>query len=101
VHIALFPDGRFVTAEKGIPRVKVYSADGTFESVVVGPETLAPTATAAEETRPEHKLLAVDVAVDGSGRIWVLDPGARQLRVFEQKRTGGESQEEQTPPPEG
>ena len=38
---------RFVTAEKGIPRVKVYEADGTFFGVVAGPETFAPTLTIA------------------------------------------------------
>jgi hypothetical protein len=30
VHLAVMPDGRFVTAEKGIARVKIYSREGTF-----------------------------------------------------------------------
>ena len=37
--IAVLPDGRLVTAEKGIPRVKIYKTNGTFESVVAGPES--------------------------------------------------------------
>jgi hypothetical protein len=71
IHIAVLPDGRFVTAEKGIARIKVYSPEGAFESVVAGPEQMA-----AE---------AADLAVDSRGRVLVLDPTERCVRVFEQK----------------
>jgi hypothetical protein len=37
VHLAVMPDGRFVTAEKGIPRVKIYSREGKLQCVVAGP----------------------------------------------------------------
>jgi len=87
VNMALLPDGRVVTAEKGLPRVKVYDAEGRFVCVVAGPEVLAPTATATEETRNGHKLLAVDVAADSRGRILVLDPAAGCVRIFEHKNT--------------
>ena len=72
-----------MTAEKGIPRVKVYSADGQFESVVAGPEQFLPTPTASSETRPEHRLKVLDVAADSKGRVLVLDPNARNVRIFE------------------
>jgi hypothetical protein len=84
-NIALLPDGRFVTSEKGIPRVKVYAADGRFVGVVAGPETLAPTETILEETRPDHKLPVFDVAADSRGRVLVLDPLAVKVRIFERK----------------
>jgi hypothetical protein len=84
-NFAVLPDGRFVTAEKGIPRVKVYSERGEFVCAVVGPEVLAPGATIVEETRDELRLPVVDVAADGRGRILVLDPGAGKVRVFEPK----------------
>jgi hypothetical protein len=84
-NIAILPDGRFVTSEKGIPRVKVYSAEGQFAAVVAGPETLAPTETILEETRPDHKLPVFDLAADSRGRILVLDPLAVKVRIFEPK----------------
>ena len=70
-HIALLPDGSVVTSEKGIPRVKVYSADGEFVGVVAGPESFGAGARKAP-----------DIAVDEKGRIVVLDRGAATVRVF-------------------
>jgi len=73
-HLALMPDGKFVTSEKGIPRVKVYERDGRLESVVAGPDQFARDA------------LGLDVAVDSSGRVLVLDPVAGGVRIFERKK---------------
>jgi len=81
-HIAVLPDGRIVTSEKGIPRVKVYSATGEFEGVVAGPETLSPNPSAPVETRDELRLHPADVATDSHGRIFVLDAAARCVHVF-------------------
>jgi hypothetical protein len=39
-HLAVLADGRFVTSEKGVPRVKIYSAQGEFESVIAAPRIL-------------------------------------------------------------
>jgi len=82
VHLAVLPDGRFVTAEKGIPRVKVYGDGGEFQCVVAGPEQLATGG---------HNVLA-DVAVDSRGRILVLDAKAGGVLIFEEKQAhaGGE-----------
>ncbi len=84
-NIAILADGRVVTAEKGIPRVKVYSESGEFECVVVGPEILAPNRSATVETRDELRLHPVDLAVDSRSRILVLDPAAGSVRIFEHK----------------
>ena len=83
--MAMLPDGRFVTGEKGLPRVKVYSPEGHFQCVVAGPKTLDPTSSGAEDTRDKHKLTAVDLAVDSRARILVLDPSAKSVRVFVHK----------------
>ncbi|HUT58658.1 MAG TPA: hypothetical protein VNA25_12505 [Phycisphaerae bacterium] len=68
--LAFLPDGRFVTSEKGFPRVKVYDAAGRFVSVVAGPESF------------DQAVAYLDLAVDGDGRVLVLDPQARTVRVF-------------------
>jgi hypothetical protein len=69
-HIAVTRSGSFVTSEKGIPRVKVHGPDGRFEAVVAGPENFAPGTE------------GLDLAVDAAGRILVLDPPGKALRIF-------------------
>ena len=75
-HIAVLPDGKVVTSEKGIPRVKVYDEEGEFEGVVAAPDAFA------ERTR------GLDLATDSAGRVIVLDPVAKRVRVFVRKETG-------------
>ena len=70
-HLARLPDGAFVTSEKGLPRVKVHESNGAFRHVVAGPEGFA------------EDVLGLDLAVDGKGRILVLDPAGPAVRVFE------------------
>jgi DNA-binding beta-propeller fold protein YncE len=74
-HIAVLPDGGLVTSEKGLARVKTYTAEGDLVSVV------APPAAFAEGT------VGLDVAADSRGRILVLDPVAKKVRVFVRKKT--------------
>jgi len=82
VRIALLPDGSVVTSEKGLPRVKVYTKEGKFDCVVAGPESFVklrcPTANCTTGA-------ALDLAVDSRGRILVLDPATRQVRIFVRK----------------
>ena len=72
-NIALLPDEKVVTSEKGLPRVKVYWPDGTLESVVAGPEAFA------------SRVVGLDLAVDAAGRVMVLDPAAKTVRSFERR----------------
>ena len=46
INFTLLPDGKYVTCEKGLPRVKIYSATGEFESVVAGVESFSENARA-------------------------------------------------------
>ncbi len=73
-HFALLPDGGFVTAEKGLPRVKIHNVDGSLRCVVAAPDQFDDAAS------------GLDVAVGPKGRIYVLDPGRNQIRVFEGKK---------------
>ncbi len=81
----VLPDGRFVTAEKGIPRVKIYSPKGELECVVADPQMLGQTVSAAQLNEDSGHTPTFDVAVDSRGRVLVLDPMTRQVRVFVRK----------------
>ncbi len=70
---AFLPDGRIVTAEKGIARVKVYSIDGVLDALVAGPDDFTPGD------------VGLDLATDANGRIFVLDPLAHNVRIFSAK----------------
>jgi hypothetical protein len=72
-HFAMFPDGSFVTSEKGIERIKVYKPDGAFSCLVAGPDKFT------EGTK------GIDLAVDSKNRILVLDPEKNQIRIFTEK----------------
>jgi len=84
IGLALLPDGRFVTCEKGLPRVKVYSAEGAFESVVAGTESFPENAKACSGLNDcVHG--GLDAAVDLQGRIYILDLVAGGIRVMKRK----------------
>ena len=79
IAIAVMPDRRVVTAEKGVAttRVKVYDRGGVLDSVVAGPDRF--------DYRPDGPPILLDVALDAQGRILVLDPSRKQVRVFTRK----------------
>ena len=83
---ALLPDGRCVACEKGLPRVKVYSPQGAFESVVAGPESFFENARAgALKARSDGLLGGLDAAVDSQQRIYILDLVANTVRIMKHK----------------
>jgi len=86
-HFALLPDGRFVTAEKGLVRVKVYTADGQFDCVVAGPKELDLPKRAANGSLWDQEFKAVDVAADSSGRVLVLDLASGTVQIYQSKQT--------------
>lgn len=69
-HITILDDGKFVTSEKGIARIKVYDRLGNLESVVAGPDRFI------EGTE------GLDLAKDSNGKIFVLDPMKKSVRIF-------------------
>lgn len=83
VNFAILPDGGFVTCEKGLLRVKIFAADGVdtggvFTGVVAGPELFA----ADRDGLFNCQTGGLDVAVDSQGRVLVLDPCERAVRIF-------------------
>lgn len=72
-NIAFLPDGSFITGEKSIERLKVYSKEGQFQNLIATPESFD------EGTR------GLDLAVDSQERILVVDPWRNQVRFFVKK----------------
>jgi hypothetical protein len=84
IGLAALADGRIVTCEKGIPRVKIYSAAGEFESVVAGSESFPENAHACTDLNDcIHG--GIDAAVDSGGRIYILDIITSNVRVMQRK----------------
>lgn len=83
VNIALLPEGRgFVTAEKGLTRVKVYDSDGAFQGFVAGPESFTRHDSLCNAADYDPSRVGLDVDVDNKGRVVVLDPATAELRIF-------------------
>ena len=78
---AILNDGAFVTSEKGVPRVKLYDRQGRFVAVVAGTDQFR----AGTE--------GLDLAGDASGRIYVLDPARKAVRVFSKTQVTPEGTE--------
>jgi hypothetical protein len=83
INLALLPDGRLVTCEKGLPRVKIYTADGQFESVVAGVESFVENGKACGPS--DCTAGGLDAAVDAHGRIYILDLVTGDVRVMKYK----------------
>jgi hypothetical protein len=69
-YFAFLSDGRYVTSEKGIIRVKVHKPSGEFESVV-----------ASAEKFPNGSL-APALAVDENDNVLILDFDKKMIRLF-------------------
>jgi hypothetical protein len=83
ISLALLPDGRCVTCEKGLPRVKVYRADGRLESVVAGVESFTANARACGPSDCTRG--GLDAVADAQGRVYVLDRVTGDVRVMQRK----------------
>jgi len=69
-QFTFLPDGRFVTSEKGIPRIKIYKPNGELESVVAAPDKFTDNGHAPE------------VATIGE-TVVALDYNKKMIRIFE------------------
>lgn len=73
-QVAFTNDGKLITAEKGLVRIKVYDVtNGEYQELVAGSKLF-----------PREQSLR-DLVVDAKNRILVLDPRQNAIRVFELK----------------
>lgn len=84
VYLRLTIDGGFITSEKGLARVSLYSAGGFFQGAVAGPETLVDDKELAKRACADCRLGGgFDVAIDEGARVFALDPFRKTVRIFE------------------
>lgn len=69
-HFAIMQDGSFITAEKGIVRVKKYDATGKFVGAIAGPDYFQQSSTGLE------------IAINSENEILVLEPAASKIHIF-------------------
>ncbi len=83
VYFTLASDGGFITSEKGLARVNIYNESGLFKGAVAGPETLVDDKALAKRACADCRVGAgFDVALDQGGRVFVLDPFRKTVRMF-------------------
>jgi hypothetical protein len=86
IGLALMPDDRCVTCEKGLPRVKIFSPERTLEAVVAGPELFSQNSSShGLDEMADGTMGGLDAAVGPSGNIFILDLGAASVRVMRPK----------------
>lgn len=73
VNIAMLPDASFVTAEKGIERVKIHKPSGDYSCMVAAPDNF------------DEGTVGIDVAANASGKVYVLDPKKNLIHIFTKK----------------
>ena len=85
VSFDIFPDGSFVTCEKGLPRVKLYDSAGGFTGLVAGPEAFPEYLQAANAGTPHSLGSGIYAAIDPAGRVLVLDVVGGTVRIMQRK----------------
>ena len=82
IDLAVLDDGRILTVEKAIPRVKIYRTDGELDTVVAGPNILddIPAELGRTPTEPGGRYLSAIPLPNG--RIAVFDYDYAAVRMF-------------------
>jgi len=83
VSLATLSDGRFITAERGQARVKLFDTKGKFVSQLVGPGELFAAADRPSKTGDDGcKTGGLHVATDSHNRVIVLDRVTREMVIL-------------------
>ena len=82
IDIAALDDGRILTVEKAISRIKIYGTDGKLDCVVAGPDTLDEVPAKLGRTPAEPGGRYFSAVPLSNGRIAVFDYEYSVVRVF-------------------
>ena len=83
VYFTITRQGNFITSEKGLCRINIYSPQGEFIGAVAGPETLVEDQELARRACVDCTVGgAFDVAVDERNHVFALDPFKKTVRRF-------------------
>ncbi len=83
VSFVELPNGNYITAERGQPRVKLYNPQGQFQKLIAGPEQFALNAkTSNKDNSPGCTSGGLDVAMDSTGAALVLDRVTGHIHRF-------------------
>jgi len=85
VSFDIFPDGGFVTCEKGLPRVKLYNSAGEFGGLVAGPEAFSEYLQAANAGTADVLGSGIYAAINPQGRVIILDSVSGFIRIMQRK----------------
>lgn len=84
VYFVMTRSGDFITSEKGLARINVYGADGSFKGAVAGPETLVTDKALAKAACNDCTVGAgFDVTIAENGDVLTLDPYRKIVRRFQ------------------
>jgi hypothetical protein len=88
VFFTMTQQGNFITSEKGLARINIYSAAGAFKGAVAGPDSLVEDKELARRACVDCRIGAgIDVAVDAQNRVFALDPYRKMVRCFDPLHT--------------
>ncbi len=83
VSFVQLPDGNYLTAERGRPRVKLYDQRGEFQKLLAGPESFEINARVSAADHAAGCVTGgLDVAADSTGAAIVLDRVTGHVRRF-------------------
>lgn len=74
-HLAVLPDGNLTVTEKGIPTLKLFSPSGDLLAWL-------------DDSHFPQTTRGLDLSVGNAGRLYLLEPHKKEVRVYEIKKTG-------------
>jgi hypothetical protein len=80
IGVAVLNDGRILTVEKSISRIKVFKPSGELDCVVAGPSVLDQMPPERKRTLKPDRYFAATILSEG--RIAVFDFDGQRIRIF-------------------